>query len=279
MTLPPVFTSACELADKLPAMIGDFLDLDWALGRRFREDSLTDIIIASFLKLASSEVAIQTPNEWKTGSDFDLLIADLDASTVIQYRIQAKRLYSHVSKWALGSYRELAHPKNSGKQAAKLVDPANLTGPIPTVPLYAFYNPSTVCSAAGNCFQGVALADGYEVSAIVQKIASGSPKPTTARRVSEMHHLFFPLANLLCPPPKAVAKLVASPDQSLRQVNEAIISRQTSQSPSRSLYEVGRQIPADVRQALESAGDQRITRVARPRPRIILGAGSPSSET
>lgn len=272
MALPPIFTSPCELAHKLPSMIGDFLDLDAALGRRFREDSLTDIIIASFVKLATSGVAVQTPDEAKTGSDFDLVIADLSACTIIQYRIQAKRLYSHASKWFLGSYRELAHPKNTGKQAKSLVNPANLIGPIPTIPLYAFYNPSAVCAASGNCFEALALADGFDVNQIVQKIASGSPKPTTARRISNLQHLFFPLTDLLCPQKVGIALSVASPTQSLQQVRDAITSRRGSGSSDRSLPAIGRNIPADIRQAIESAGDNRVIRVSRPRPRIIIGA-------
>lgn len=102
-SLLPIFASPCELATRLPGMIGDFLDIEQNLKRRFREDSITDILIASLLSLPGDDVVVVTPNEAKAGGDFDLAIVDPLSSDAIQFRIQAKRLTPHLGNWQLGS--------------------------------------------------------------------------------------------------------------------------------------------------------------------------------
>ncbi len=95
-------------------------------------------------------------------ADFDLAFLDLRRNTIFQFRIQAKRLTPHLRNWRISSYKELAHPHESGEQVRTLTDPGNLAGSIPTVPLYAFYNLESVCAVAS--IEGIALADAFEIN-------------------------------------------------------------------------------------------------------------------
>jgi hypothetical protein len=76
----------------MPNKIAEFIDIEKELKRPFREDSITDLILASFLKLPLRQVLVLTPSEVQTGSDFDLVITQSDAKDMVHYRIQAKRL-------------------------------------------------------------------------------------------------------------------------------------------------------------------------------------------
>jgi hypothetical protein len=167
--MAPLFSSACDLADRIPAMISDFLDLEDRIGRRFREDSVTDIIIASLLKIGGSNATVLVPPEVKTGGDFDILLIDPQTGQSIQYRIQAKRLIPHSTYWPWGSYRELDHPHGTGKQSSTLIR-SSAKEKIHTIPLYAFYNPATACHASDGALSGIELADGREVNEIVKAL-------------------------------------------------------------------------------------------------------------
>lgn len=97
-----------------------------------------------------------------------------------------------------GSYRELAHPLNSGAQSQKLISSA-LKDKTPTLPLYAFYNPHGTCSASSGKVRGVELADGYSVAALVQAAVKAKPKKSHCKRIETLGPLFFPISTILCP--------------------------------------------------------------------------------
>lgn len=99
MSIAPHFPSACKLATDLPDMIARFIDLEIQLRRRFREDTITDIIIGSLVQLPGNDVVVLTPPEIVTGGDFDILIVDSSTGHNIQFRLQAKRLHPHKTRW------------------------------------------------------------------------------------------------------------------------------------------------------------------------------------
>jgi len=228
MALTPLFSSPCDLAQRIPELIANFLELENNVGRRFREDSLTDIIVASMLQILGSNATVLTPNETFTGSDFDILIVEPATGDAIQYRLQAKRLSPHHSQWDWGSYKELAHPHGSGAQASTLIR-SSAHEAIPTIPLYAFYNPTSACQASGGVLSGLELADGRQVNEIVKTLIKAKPKRPRLKRVAHLQDLFFPLSTLLCPPGDitGVAAVVA-PEQSRRAVLQAVESRRPS---------------------------------------------------
>lgn len=228
MALTPLFSSPCDLARRIPELIADFLELENKVGRRFREDSLTDIIVASMLQILGSNATVLTPNESVTGSDFDIMIVAPATGDAVQYRLQAKRLSPHNSQWDWGSYKELAHPHGSGAQASTLVR-SSAHESVPTIPLYAFYNPASACRASGGVLSGIELADGRQINEIVKTLVKAKPKRPRLKRVAHLQDLFFPLSTLLCPPgDQTEGATVIAPEASRRAVLGAVESRRPS---------------------------------------------------
>lgn len=223
MPLTPLFASPCDLADRLPPLIADFLDLEITLRRRFREESVSDMIVASLLRVAGADLSVQVPlNEKVTGNDFDIIVYDPPKRSAVQYRIQAKRLSPHATKWGMGSYKELDHPHGTGSQSAALVKSVAAEKGILTLPLYAFYNPQRTCAASGGLVGGLELADGHAVRAMIAKLVAAKPKRPPMKRLSTLRPLFFPLSTLLCPAKPKTGRRIPTPDESLRAVEGAI---------------------------------------------------------
>lgn len=194
----PNWPTACALATEMPDLVADFLNLDSGLHRRFREESISDLIVAALLNLKSRDVFALVPNEAKTGSDFDIIVLNENTYEAIQFRIQAKRLTVHNDDWEVSSYRKLAHPHNTGEQAATLIR-SSAHEAITTIPLYAFYNPRNVCEASGGIVSGVELADGRAISTLVRALVNAKPKRLPLKRIKYLKRLFFPFATILCP--------------------------------------------------------------------------------
>lgn len=172
------------------------------------------------------------PPEVKTGGDFDILLLEPATGDRIQYRVQAKRLIPHAKNWQWGSYRELDHPHGTGGQASTLIR-SSAHESIPTIPLYAFYNPQSACVESNNAVMGIQLADGREVSAIIRALVKAKAKGKRPRwkRIQYLRHLFFPLSTILCPPVEVASSetKILSPRISRRSVEAAIASRRRSE--------------------------------------------------
>jgi len=249
----PLFKSPCDFADRMPTMAAEFLELETQIGRRFREDSVTDILIASLLKIGGSNATVFTPPEAHTGGDFDLVIYRPATGNGVQYRIQAKRVVPNATHWEWSSYRELDHPHGQGKQSSTLVR-SSAQESIPTIPLYAFYNPLRVCAASNNQIDGIQLADGRAVNVIVRALvkAKADGKRPRWKRVEYLQHLFFPLATILCPPadsPDTGASII-QPEVSREAVLAKIKERQTARrgiedAPPRLTFKAERHLSAE----------------------------------
>lgn len=206
-------------------MVAEFLDLEQHLKRRFREDSITDILIASLLSLPGNNIVVLTPPEVKTGGDFDLIVIEPSSGDAVQFRIQAKRLTPHQDNWTTGSYSELAHPKNTGAQSRTLIRGLGREA-IPTIPLYAFYNPAHVCAASGGVLSGVELASGWEVRERVKAIVKAKPKRLPFKRIGSLQPLFFPLTTILCSPKqKPDGGMIPLPSEARKAVEQAMTER------------------------------------------------------
>jgi len=223
LSIAPLFSSPCDLAGRLPALIADFLDLEISLRRRFREESVSDIVVATLLRAAGPDLSVQVPIDEKiTGNDFDIIVFDPAKRSAVQFRIQAKRLGSHASNWRMGSYKELAHPHNTGTQSAALIRSSAAERRILTVPLYAFYNPARACVASGGAIGGIELADGHAVRSLVAALVKAKPKRLPYKRLSTLQSLFFPLTTLLCPGQAGAGGRIATPENALLAVRNAI---------------------------------------------------------
>ena len=260
------FTTACELANKLPALLSSFMELEAGLSRNFREDTLSDLVIAAFMQLPGLPVAVLTPDESRTGSDFDLELVDPASSTTIRYRIQAKRLCAPTAKWQTRSYPQLAHPSGTGLQCKTLCDPKNLSGPVPTIPLYAFFNHATVCAAAG--VPGIAMADALEIEDLIDKGLATTPRPPF-KRITSVQPFFFGLDDILCPPAKGGFG-IATPAQSRERFEEVMRRRGRSALPKLQRAEAPEPGPVQPDQMAALRGSERQpvrhdTKTQRPR--------------
>lgn len=259
--MTPLFSSPCDLAERMPSMAAEFLELETQIGRRFREDSVTDIMIASLLRIGGSDATVFTPPEVKTGGDFDLVIYAPGTRNSVQYRIQAKRLIFNKTCWEWSSYRELDHPHGTGKQASTLIR-SSVQEKTPTIPLYAFYNPLGLCEASNGEIAGIQLADGRAVSAIVRELvkAKAEGKRPRWKRVDYLRHLFFPLSTILCPPADESVddSRVIRPEVSYQATLAAIDERQQN-------------LPVDIGDALPSLGSEYTPVLRLPPPEQIAG--------
>ena len=199
MSFLPKYASPCDLAKKIPDDIAELLQAEEELGKRFREETITDLFVASLRLLPIENLIVAIPNELRTGSDLDIAVISGDRSDAVQFRIQAKRLSPHQNDWKISTYKEIAHPHNSGQQARTLVR-SSASERIPTVPLYAFYNPALTVQMSKNEVSGLELASAREVSFLVRKMVTARPKRLPYKRIGNLKHLFFPLTSLLCGP-------------------------------------------------------------------------------
>ncbi len=234
------YLSACELAHHFPSEIAQFLELEHRVrGRRFREESVTDLLLAALAKLPGLPLELRTPPESTTGSDLDIILVDLAARTRVGYRIQAKRLSADKVNWDRNSYGELAHQKNTGSQYAELIKPTNLkTGTLTLTPLYAFYNPASICAKSGGAIAGIELCGASTVGDAIADILvkQASKGASQARQLRKLRHGFFPLSTLFCPPPPSGGgqrRPIATPSESAAQVAAALSRGLTTDGASR----------------------------------------------
>jgi hypothetical protein len=130
-------TTMCDLASKLPLLIGQLLDRESHLKRgRFREETMTDIFTGALAAFAGSNLVIQYPVEVETGGDIDLRFWHAASGRNLFVRIQAKRLNaeSDVAKTKQvkiknRAYNELLHkpPKALENEAGQDQEPRAIT--------------------------------------------------------------------------------------------------------------------------------------------------------
>lgn len=188
----------------------------------------------------------------------------------------------------MGSYRELAHPHNTGVQSRLLVSRLGREV-MPTIPLYAFYNPARTCAASGGAVAGIELASAREIRELVKLIVRVKPKRLPFKRIGALQSLFFPLTTILCPPavPSGPLRAIPSPAQARDAVEQSIERRGSAVGISRAVQIEGTgspllddeteppgtkaqsRLPAAVRAVIERRGE-RIVRARVARPLVVL---------
>lgn len=224
-------TTMCDLASKLPLLIGQLLDRERHLKRgRFREETMTDIFMGALAAFAGPSLVIQYPLEVETGSDIDLRFWHAASGRNLFVRIQAKRLNaeSDVGKTKTvkiknRAYNELLHkaPKAPDYQFRILRD-----APYPWIPLYMFYNHHGVTrdrAFAGTmpAVRGINLAFAHDIAdELEQKLAAAPRKRLDYKRLSHLQKHFFGIEAILCPAGDWKGEAVPPPDlvaQSLKE--------------------------------------------------------------
>ena len=132
-------TTLCDLADRLPHLIGALPDSESMLKRgRFREETMTDLFNGSLGAFAGSHLVIQYPPEAVTGGDLDLDFWNVAAVDCFGLRLEAKRLDAAFHKATAVKpehrrYNELLHvvPSTGAYQFETLMKACRREGRLP----------------------------------------------------------------------------------------------------------------------------------------------------
>ncbi len=192
----------CYLAHQFPPFVANFLERSRPLRRRFREETVTDLLMGS-LVAAGGRIIVEFPDEPVTGADMEWNFANPDDGTFFRILLQAKQCYGKGNVWTRHNYRELLHKVGSGSklQAVTLCDTARAEAA--TYPLYIFYHPESTCTAARasgeNAVTGASLADGYAIERLVTGATTRTLR-TRNKSLKTIAPLLFPLSDLFCPP-------------------------------------------------------------------------------
>jgi len=193
----------CHLAHQFPPFVASFLERSRPLRRRFREETVTDLLMGSLITAGGRRIIVEFPDEPVTGADMEWNFVNPDDGTFFRILLQAKQCYGTGKAWTRHGYRELLHTAGSGPklQAVALCDTARAAAA--TYPLYILYHPENTCAAAGAAgfaaVTGASLADGY----LIERLVTGATTRTLRTRnksLKTIAPLLFPLSDLFCPP-------------------------------------------------------------------------------
>lgn len=189
----------CELAHSFPPRVAEFLERDLGKTRNFREETVTDLLMASLIGLEPFGIKVDFPDEPRTGGDMDWVFAapfEIKGGRYLTVRLQAKR--AQLAKRKKGDfwyYQHLDHGK--GHQAKTLINKAKSSGgAAPILPLYILYHPhSALQPAAGKtpAVEGINLLFAHHVAPVV---AGGCD--IKAKKVDNWRGRFMPLSDILC---------------------------------------------------------------------------------
>jgi hypothetical protein len=183
---------------RFPDFIADFLNLERNKSRKFREETITDMLMAGLIGREQFGISVDwSPDEHVTGADMEWIFAaprQGPNGLYIRLLIQAKRATYHrlrvrPSHWR---YAHLNHDK--GAQATALV---NQAAAIPgTLPLYIFYHPRPALKPKRRrhrSIDGVNLVLAHLIEPLVQGRC-----PPRIKRVSYWRPHFMQLKHFLC---------------------------------------------------------------------------------
>ncbi|WP_322111442.1 hypothetical protein PJ900_17955 [Tistrella mobilis] len=197
----------CEIVRRLPAIVASMLDQEKNMSRgKFREETFTDLLVASLLLNAGPNLIICYPNEQKTGSDIDIVFRNIEKNETFQIRIQAKRLSS--GRGLPNSCRSYDHLLHYVKKTSEYQFRTLIKESVGYIPLYMFYNHKEVVD--DEIFQddnlpevrGINLAFAFDIARemenLIQKKGRGKKNPH--RRLSHLQKYLFNIEDIFCPP-------------------------------------------------------------------------------
>ncbi len=192
----------CQFAQQFPPFVESFLERSRLLRRRFREETITDLLMGSLMIAGGRRIIVEFPDEPVTGADMEWNFANPDDGTFFRILLQAKQSYGAGSVWTRHGYKELLHTVGGGPkfQVSALCDTAR--GNAATYPLYIFYHPKSTCVAARaaglRAVTGASLADGYIIERLVVSAVTRTQR-TRNKNLKTISPLLFPLSRLFCP--------------------------------------------------------------------------------
>lgn len=193
----------CLFAQHFPRSVASFLQRGQHLKRRFREETVTDLLMANLLALGGGSIVVDFPDEPTTGADMEWNFINRDTREHFQILLQAKRLYVDGPNWSTHRYKELFYRSGPLKtlQVETLCTTAS-TRTNATYPAYIFYNLADTCRSANEVgatnLLGVNLSDAFAV----QTLARWSTTKRLEKQNSTipiLYPFFFSLADIFCP--------------------------------------------------------------------------------
>lgn len=194
----------CNFSNQFPPFVEQFLNQGRKLRRRFREETVTDLLMGGLVMAGGYRLIVEFPNEPVTGADMEWNFVDESTSSFFRLMLQAKKVYGDGYRWTRHYYKELLHTSGKGGkfQAVSLCDNARHAKSA-TYPLYIFYHSSHTCELArgsGNStIAGVNIVDGFAIERLV-KTATTRRLRTINKSLGVISPMFAPLSDLFCPP-------------------------------------------------------------------------------
>lgn len=209
----------CRFSHRFPRLAAEILERDRHKRRNFREETITDILMAGLVPFEPFDIQTNYPaDESLTGEDMDWEFVDehaVDGRRYLRLHIQAKRAHLAATKtkpyWL---YRELDHavgpkppkPKGfapalpvllppHGTQHKLLVDEAKKVAGC--VPLYMFYNPKSALAPAAGGLPAVEGVNWMFADIIPENVTPGR-WPSSDKAIAKWRPHFHPLSDLLC---------------------------------------------------------------------------------
>ena len=195
----------CRFADQFPDLAADILYRDRHKRRNFREETITDVLMAGLTAFEPLGIRVDFPvDESKTGEDMDWEFVDPqapDRRSYLRLHIQAKRaIISDSKKDPYWFYRELDHgvPQGAlkGSQHKLLVD--NAVASQGCVPLYMFYHPRDALAERTGKLPAIAGVNVMFADRIPWQLSPGH-WPVADKKVEKWRPHFLALSSLLCP--------------------------------------------------------------------------------
>lgn len=212
----------CSFAHRFPLLAAGILDRDQHKRRNFREETITDILMAGLVPFAPFGIRVDFPSDESiTGEDMDWEFVNENATDGRRYlrlHIQAKRAISNNGKkkpyWF---YRELDHAlapsvasggsgatsaaaaaapiKQYGLQHTVLInEAAKIPG---CVPIYMLYNPGAAEAPKSGKLPAVEGVNWIFADKIRKKLTPGR-WPVEEKKLATLRPNFHPLSKLLC---------------------------------------------------------------------------------
>lgn len=301
----------CSFAHRFPFLAAGILDRDQHKRRNFREETITDILMAGLVPFEPFGIRVDFPrDESITGEDMDWEFVNekaTDGRRYLRLHIQAKRAITNKGKKPYWFYRELDHalvPATTSANSGAIGTPASLP---PTkqyglqhtalideaakmpgcVPIYMFYNPGAAEEPKSGALPAVEGVNWMFADKIAKKVTSGR-WPVESKKLTTLRPHFHPLSKLLCYgrsnfiafPSNAPARFALIFDQPACPTPGELSDRLNELRPLADgakgdvpPVEAVRDIPLITLEAIRSAGGTGKGRAEIPRPRIIFNSG------
>jgi hypothetical protein len=277
----------CRYGESFPSLAAQILHRDRHKKRNFREETITDLLMAGLTAFEPFVFVDFPTNESKTGDDmiWEFVAPNAkDHRRYLRLHIQAKRAISGAPKrdsywW----YRELDHESAKGagygSQAQRLISSCK-TG-AGAVPLYAFYH--TLEALDPPQVGGVNLMFAHHLLPLLRARppAKGNSRwPSSDRKIERWRPHFMSLTDVLCscggpiainPPPEGMALLVGpvsdrfSPGRLADRLNELWSSQALGDESDFDAIEAVADIPSETTRAIEAHRSGERIEVERPR--------------